>query len=167
MKCAIRYLRDNAQTYGINESKIFAFGTSSGGELAALAALTGPNSGFNIEAYPNESSSVTAIVDMFGPANLTDWASYSDTLRVFGNNQSIMVLASPTHYVTADSPPIPIIQGVNDTTVPESQPIELFDRLIAAGDQTQLILVQNMGHMLAPAGSEPLDPSLAQIAQDS
>jgi acetyl esterase/lipase len=44
VKCAIRYLRNNAQTYGVNGSEIFAFGTSSGGELVALAALTGPHS---------------------------------------------------------------------------------------------------------------------------
>ena len=59
-----------------------------------------------------------------------------------------------------------IVQGVNDTNVPESQSIQLYDELTAAGDQTQLILVQNMGHMFVQAGSEPIAPSLAQIAQD-
>ena len=166
VKCAIRYLRANAQSYGLNGSEIFAFGTSSGGELVALAALTGPHSQFDIGSYLNESSSLTAAVDMFGPANLTSYASYSDTLRVFGNNQTDMVLASPTHFITADSPPIMIIQGVNDTNVPESQSIQLYEELTAAGDQTQLILVQNMGHMFVQAGSEPISPSLGQIAQD-
>ena len=166
VKCAIRYLRANAQSYGLNGSEIFAFGTSSGGELVALAALTGPHSQFDIGPYLNESSSLTAAVDMFGPANLTSYASYSDTLRVFGNNQTDMVLASPTHFITADSPPIMIIQGVNDTNVPESQSIQLYEKLTAAGDQTQLILVQNMGHMFVQAGSEPISPSLGQIAQD-
>jgi len=166
VKCAIRYLRANAQSYGLNGSEIFAFGTSSGGELVALAALTGPHSQFDIGSYLNESSSLTAAVDMFGPANLTSYASYSDTLRVFGNNQTDMVLASPTHFITADSPPIMIIQGVNDTNVPESQSIQLYEKLTAAGDQTQLILVQNMGHMFVQAGSEPISPSLGQIAQD-
>ena len=51
----------------------------------------GPNSAFDIGPYLNESSSVTAAVDMFGPANLSSWASYSDTLRVFGNNKTDMV----------------------------------------------------------------------------
>ena len=43
LKCAIRYLRANAQTYGINASEIFLFGTSAGGQLSAIAALTGSN----------------------------------------------------------------------------------------------------------------------------
>jgi len=166
LKSAIRYLRSNAQTYVVNGSEIFIFGDSAGGELAAIAALTGPHSEFDVGPYLNESSNVTAAVDMFGPANLTSWASYSDTQRVFGGNQNNLVLASPTHYVTANSPPILIIQGVKDTQVPESQSIQLYDELTAAGDQTQLILVQNMGHMFVQVGSNPIAPSLAQIAQD-
>ncbi len=166
LKCAIRYLRDNAQRYGMNGTEMFAFGTSSGGELVALAALTGPHSAWDVGPYLNESSSLTAVVDMFGPANLTSYASYSDPQRVFGGDQNNLLLASPTHFVTANSPPILIIQGVNDTQVPESQSVQLYDELTAAGDQTQLILVQNMGHMFVQAGSGPITPSLAQIAQD-
>jgi len=166
VKCAIRYLRHNAQTYGVNSSEIVAFGTSSGGELVALAALTGPRSAFDVGPYLNESSSVLAAVDMFGPANLTSCGCYSNPQRIFGSNQSNLVLASPTHFVTGNSPPILIIQGVNDTTVPELQSIKLYQELTAAGDQTQLILVQNMGHMFVQSGSGPIDPSLAQIAQE-
>jgi len=166
LKCAITYIRDNAQRYGMNGTEMFAFGTSSGGELVALAALTGPHSAWDVGPYLNESSSLTAAVDMFGPANLTSFASYSEPQKVFGDDQNNLVLASPTHFVTANSPPILIIQGVNDTQVPESQSVQLYDELTAAGDQTQLILVQNMGHMFVQAGSEPITPSLAQIAQD-
>jgi acetyl esterase/lipase len=166
LKCAIRFLRANAQTYGTNGSEMFMFGTSSGGELVAIAALTGSRSLFDVGPYLNESSSITAAVDMFGPVNLTSWASYSDTLRVFGDNQSDLVLASPTHYISAKAPPILIVQGVNDTQVPESQSVELYNELTAAGDQAQLILVKNMGHMFVHVGSEPFSPSLAQIAQD-
>jgi len=166
VKCAIRYLRDHAQLFGINPNNIFAFGASAGGELVTIAALTGGHSSFDVGPYLNESSSVTAVVDMFGPANLTNCNCYTDAQRVFGSNPNNYVMASPTHYIAPDSPPILIIQGVNDTTVSKSQSIGLYDNLVAAGDQTQLILVQNMGHMFVQAGSEPISPSLAQIAQD-
>ena len=52
LKCAIRYLRGNAQMYGINGSEIFLFGTSAGGELSAIAALTGPNSAIRCGIIP-------------------------------------------------------------------------------------------------------------------
>jgi acetyl esterase/lipase len=168
VKCAMRYLRDHAQAYGINSSEVFAFGTSSGGELVALAALTGSHSPFDVGPYLNESSSVVAVVDMFGPTNLTANSGYSssDLMRAFGDNLANEVLASPVHFVTRNSPPILIIQGVNDTNVPESQSIQLYNALRGSGDQTQLILVQNMGHMFVQVGSQPINPSLAQISQD-
>jgi acetyl esterase/lipase len=166
VKCGIRYLRAHAQAYDINPNKIFAFGTSYGGMLVALAALTGGHSNFDVGPYITTSSAITAAVDMFGPADLPGWISSQDFHIAFGSNRANLVLASPVHYVTANAPPILIVQGRADTTVPESQSVELYRKLSASGDQTQLILVQNMGHMFVQAGSRPIDPSLTQIAAD-
>ena len=170
VKCAIRYLRAKAPKYGLNASEIFAFGTSVGGQLAALTALTGPHSAWDVGPYPTEPSNLLAVADMFGPANLTERASGfspSGIQQVFGkSDRRGLVLASPTHFVVANSPPILIVQGVNDTKVLESQSIELYRDLKAAGDQTQLVLVQNMGHMFVQVGSKPIDPGLRQITQD-
>jgi acetyl esterase/lipase len=170
VKRAIRYLRNRAARYGLDRSEVFAFGTSVGGQLVALAALTGPNSVFDVGPYLDQPSSVNAVVDFFGPANLTGDAGFSPTgyLRVFGVNwsQSDLVRASPTHYVVADAPPILLVHGVQDAKVPQSQSIELYSDLAAAGDQTQLVLVQNMGHMFVQVGSKPLEPSIDQIGRD-
>jgi len=167
VECAIRYMRANAQTYGINGSEIFAVGSSVGGEMVAIDALTGQHSAFDVGPYPSVSSAVTAGVDMYGPANLMTCGCFANGIQeVFGGNQTLMVLASPTHYVASNSSPILIIQGVNDTSVPESQSVTLHDQLVAAGDQTQLILVQSMGHMFAQVGSNPMSPSPLQIGQD-
>jgi acetyl esterase/lipase len=170
VKCAIRYLRAKAPRYGLNAREIFAFGTSVGGQLVTLAALTGPHSAWNVGPYPAEPGTLRAVADMFGPANLTQRASgYSPSgiQQVFGkSDRRDLLLASPVHFVAVNSPPILIVQGVNDTKVLESQAIELNKDLKAAGDQTQLVLVRNMGHMFVQAGSKPIDPSLRQIAQD-
>jgi len=169
VKCAIRYLRAEAPRYGLNGSEIFAFGTSVGGQLVALAALTGAHSAFDVGAYATEPSNLLAVADLFGPANLTERASGfspSGIQQVFAKNDyRDLVLASPTHYVVPNSPPIVLVQGVDDTKVLKSQSIELYRDLRAAGDQTQLVLVQNMGHMFAQVGPKPFDPSLRQIAQ--
>jgi len=170
VKCAIRYLRAKASRFGLDGSEIFAFGTSVGGQLVALAALTGPHSGFDVGPYATEPSNLTAVADMFGPANLTETASgfsHSGIQQVFGkDDHRDLVLASPTHFVAPNSPPILLFQGVNDTLVLKSQSIELYRELKAAGDQAQLVLVQNMGHMFMQVGPRPLDPSLRQIAND-
>ena len=170
VKCAIRYLRAKAPRYGLNASEIFAFGTSVGGQLVTLAALTGPHSAWNAGPYPAEPSTLRAVADMFGPANLTQRASGfspSGIQQVFGKrDRRDLLLASPVHFVAENSSPILIVQGVNDTKVLESQAIELNKDLKTAGDQTQLVLVRNMGHMFEQVGSKPIDPSLRQIAQD-
>jgi dipeptidyl aminopeptidase/acylaminoacyl peptidase len=59
-----------------------------------------------------------------------------------------------------------IVQGTADTTVPQSQSAELYRKLSAVGDHTQLILVQHMGHMFAQVGSQPIDPGMTRIAAD-
>jgi acetyl esterase/lipase len=166
VKCGIRYLRTHAQRYGVDPGQIFAFGTSYGGLLVALAAFTGDDSSFDVGKYPNTSSRIAAAVDFFGPADLPGWISDETLHKVFGGNRASLALASPTHYVKANAPPILIVQGKADTTVPESQSVELYQKLDAAGDQTQLVLVRNMGHMFAQVGFQPIDPSLAQIADD-
>ena len=166
VKCGIRYLRAHAQAYDINPDQIFAFGTSYGGMLVTLAALTGGHSNFDVGPYVTTSSAITAAVDMFGPADLPGWISSQSFHIAFASNRANLVLASPVHYVTANAPPILIVQGTADTTVPESQSAELYRKLSASGDQTQLVLVQHMGHMFAQAGSQPIDPSLTQISAD-
>ena len=169
-KCAIRYLRAKAHRYGLNGNEIFAFGTSVGGELVALAALTGRHSAFDVGPYATEPSNLIAVADMFGPANLTERASGfspSDIQEVFGKDDHRgLLLASPTHFVAPNSPPILLVQGVDDTKVLKSQSIELYRDLKAAGDQTRLVLVQNMGHMFMQVGPKALDPGLRQIAKD-
>jgi len=61
VKCAIRYLRAKARRYDLNGSEIFAFGTSVGGQLVALAALTGPHSAFDVGPYATEPSNLRAV----------------------------------------------------------------------------------------------------------
>ena len=125
VKSAIRYLRAKAPRYDLNGSEIFAFGTSVGGQLVALAALTGPHSAFDVGPYVTEPSNLRAVADLFGPANLTERASGfspSGVQQVFGGNgRRDLLLASPTHFVVPNSPPILLVQGYDDTKVLRSQ----------------------------------------------
>jgi acetyl esterase/lipase len=169
VKCGIRFLRSHAGNYGIDPARFVAFGTSYGGTLVTLAALTGGHSSFDTGPYASTSSAISAAVDFFGPADFSTFIS-PDNWRfpvVFGGDPERLVLASPVHYVTPSAPPILIVQGTADASVPDAQSVELYQRLTAVGDQTQLILVQHMEHMFAQAGPQPITPSLPQIATDT
>ena len=170
VKCAIRFLRAKAARYHLDGGRFFAFGTSVGGQLVALAALTGPHSTFDVGAYRSEPSGLTAVVDMFGPANLTESASgftSSGIQDAFGrDNHRDLVLASPVHYVIPNAPPILLVQGTEDTKVLKSQALELYKDLKVAGDHTQLLLVRNMGHMFMQVGPKPIEPTMRTIGND-
>ena len=72
VKGAVRFLRANAATYGIDPRRIGAWGSSAGAHLAALLATSGGvaaaegTSGGN----PGQSSRILAAVDYFGPSDI-------------------------------------------------------------------------------------------------
>lgn len=171
VKCAVRYLRANAQRYGINPSEIGAWGGSAGGHLVSMLGTAGPNAGFDTGQYLQQSSSVQAVVDMFGPADLTagGWGPGATTVvkQVFGvtpgQDNGVLAKASPVTYIQPSDPPFLIFHGADDALVPPSQSQELAARLQAAGDSATLVMVQNAGHSFKPTGG-PISPSLDQIA---
>jgi len=172
VKCAIRYLRASAATYGIDTTRIGAWGSSAGGHLVSMLGTAGPSAGYDVGQYLDQSSAVQAVVDEWGPADLTapGWGPYASQVitQVFGvapgQPSSVLRAASPVAYVAANDPPFLIIQGVADSTVPASQSQEFAAALHSAGVPETLVMVQNAGHGLKPAGGVPT-PSVSQVDQ--
>lgn len=52
VKCAIRFLRANSEKYHVDSERIYAYGTSSGGNTALLLGLTGDMPAYRSEEYP-------------------------------------------------------------------------------------------------------------------
>jgi acetyl esterase/lipase len=172
VKCAIRYLRASAATYGIDTTRIGAWGGSAGGHLVSMLGTAGPSAGYDVGQYLDQSSTVQAVVDEWGPADLTapGWGPYASQVitQVFGvapgQPSSVLRAASPVTYATASDPPFLIVQGVADSTVPASQSQEFAAALQSAGAPETLVMVQNAGHGLKPAGGVPT-PSVSQVNQ--
>ena len=175
VKCAVRFLRHDAGSLEIDPSRIAAVGDSAGGQLVSLLGLTGRGTdAFETGPYRNESSAVEAVVDMYGPTDLTtaDWVgdplmqNYARQTfgQPLGQGTPALVAASPVTYVGAGAPPFLIIQGAQDTVVPAGQSTELARRLTAAGDEAELVMVANAGHGLLHAGGAPTTPSLTTLS---
>lgn len=156
---AIRFLRDHGAELGIDPARIATMGLSAGGHLALMAGLCTDASLFDAERPSGEPSGVVAIVDLFGPTDFTvDPATVSPDLvriveRFLGTTLAedadgvIRRMASPTTYVHNGGPPVLIIHGTADATVPVDQAHRLAAALDAVGQKHQLLEMPGMGHV--------------------
>ncbi len=68
VKTAVRWLRANAKEQGLDATRIGLWGTSSGGQLASIAALS-PAGMFEGEGNNDQSSAVQCVLDAYGPTD--------------------------------------------------------------------------------------------------
>jgi acetyl esterase/lipase len=174
-KCAVRWLRANAARYHIDPNRIGVIGESAGGHLVAcLGTMAGRPELEGRGGYPGVSSAVQAVVDFYGPTDLSTPAIYSDeakrlTLGLFGvprdQAPALWQSASPARYAQAGDPPMLLIHGDADTLVPLAQSTLFAAALAQAGVPHQLLIVKNGLHGLAPLPGTQIDPSGAVISQ--
>jgi acetyl esterase/lipase len=168
VKCAVRFLKANAAKYNLDPNRFGVIGESAGGHLVSLLGTTDTSAGWDVGQYADQSSRVQAVVDLFGPADLTApeyRIASGEFARIFGTAPDALAQASPVTYVTPDDSPFLILQGDQDRLVPLSQSQELAQRLTAAGVPAQLIVVKNAGHGFIPVGNAKIDPSRQEIMQ--
>jgi acetyl esterase/lipase len=169
VKCAIRFLRAHADEYSLRVDRIGIWGGSAGGHLSAMVGLTNDNPRFEAGEYPEQSSRVDAVVEMFGPMDLTlpmDWLQRQLLLRAFGTGSADSPLlhdASPVFYVSADDPPFLIMNGEQDSAVPPDQARAFYKVLDAAGVDATLVIVKNGNHNFKPTGG-PISPNREAIS---
>lgn len=178
-KTAIRWTRANAKKYGIDPGRIGVIGESAGGYLAAMMGTSGGDSYLEGDKiYSGNSSTVQAVVDLFGP---TDFARMNDVPTEMDHNAAnspesqflgklvqedpeLVKKANPITYVDATDPPTLMIHGENDNLVIIQQSELLYNALSKAGVKTMLVRVKNAGHGFAPSpvGAE-ISPSAKEI----
>ncbi len=151
-KAAIRWIRANAEKYGVDPDRIGVWGSSAGGHLVSLlgtsgdvAELEGNNGSAGV------SSRVTCVVDYCGPADFPTFDHPAAT-RLFGGSregkEAELKIASPLTHVSKDDPPFLVVHGTKDTTVPISQAEKFAAALDKAGVDVTLIRIQNGGHSI-------------------
>jgi len=169
-KAAVRFIRANANHYGLNADKIAVWGPSAGGYIAGMLGVTNRNPVFEDPGQGNAeySSEVQAVVDWCGPCGgfitmdkyikengigFPDHnAPDSPESRIMGspiqNIEQLVYFASPYRYANKDIPPFLIMHGESDPVVPVQQSRFFAEELIkAAGtDKVKLLTYPGKGH---------------------
>ena len=73
--------------------------------------------------------------------------------------------ASPINYVTKDDPPLLLIHGELDSTVPYNQSEIMYQAYQQDGLEAELIKVSHAGHGFRQETDNPISPSLDEIEQ--
>ena len=166
IKAAIRWLRANAATYGLDASRIAIMGDSSGGWTASMAALTGDapelEGGVGVTGVRSD---VRAAVAFYPPTDflaMDAWAvractpprchddATSPESRLVGCAIQTCAgkaqAANPVRYVTAADPPLLILHGGSDPLVPHNQGEQLYMALNKACREATFISLPKAGH---------------------
>jgi len=139
VNCAVKWIKKHAADYGINPDKIVLIGGSAGGHLAMMIGYGGNEEIFSEECDIQISSEVNAIINLYGPVDLTTPYAIStyqvkDFLNTtYDQDPKIFELASPNTYISNDDPPTLTFHGSIDSLVPVSQADSLDVWLEKAG----------------------------------
>ncbi|GIW99490.1 MAG: calcium sensor EFh [Pirellulaceae bacterium] len=163
-KAAIRFLRANANRWGLDPQRFGAWGASAGGHLAALVGTSGNHTELEGDlGTTSASSAVQAVCDYFGPVDLLQMGAQSgpdSRLDHDGPNspESLLLgapvqtvpdrarMANPITYIDPADPPMLIVHGDADPLVPYQQSQMLHEALQQAGVESALVIVPGGGH---------------------
>jgi acetyl esterase/lipase len=165
MNRAVRFVRANAALYKVDPNHLGITSGSSGGHLSLMAAMTGddgkPDSPDPIARI---SSRVQAVVAWFPPTDLINWGKtggyqtiqfarpdlFKDLLGKVTDLEKQLKEISPIYLVNSDSPPLLLIHGDADKTVPLQQSEILKAKYEEVGRPVKLVVKPGGGHSFWP-----------------
>jgi acetyl esterase/lipase len=156
VKCAVRWLRANADRFHVSPDHIAIAGGSAGGHLSLMAGYaTDIDELEGAGGNARESSRVQAVINLYGPTDLTtDFARTNEVVvsflggRSYGDAPDVFRLASPVTHVSPDDPPTLILHGSIDSVVPIEQAELLVGRLKEAGVRFEYDRIDGWPHTM-------------------
>jgi acetyl esterase/lipase len=157
-RSALRYLRGHADELGIDPQRIAVLGDSAGGHLTACLAMVegcdDSSDNLAISPSPNLMVICNGVLDLTGPK----WIHYviggaavqkntpeSKTAPTAKDEENAKKV-SPLFLVNPGLPPALIMHGLDDTIVEPQQSKDFTEKMTAAGNSCQLLLIEHARH---------------------
>ncbi len=150
---AMRFIRANAERFGIDADRMAVKGGSAGAHLSLMMAFLEPEDDeVNAQGEPIENR-VLCVVSQSGPTDFTavdKMKGESALVKFMGGpyeeNRESYEQASPVTHLSADDPPALLLHGDVDRTVPYTQAVILRDRMEEVGVPVELVTIEGGGH---------------------
>lgn len=150
VRCALSWVKANAKTYGFDAKRVVPYGTSAGGHLALMAGMLPKANDIDLPACRDQPS-VPAILDFYGPYHLRSdlpgaFKSPSTARWIASGPEALWTTMSPATYVRKGQPPVFIVHGDADPTVPYEASTSLKADLDKAGVRNRFYTVPGGVH---------------------
>lgn len=141
-KTAVRWLRANAERLHIDPAHIGVIGGSAGGHLAAMVGLCGGE----LDPPGEGDSRVQCAVDLYGPVLWFEQRDLAMFRQTRAEAPELYKQADPRSHIDQQDPPLLILQGTADKTVPVADSEPLAAAMKAAGASYQLEIIPDASH---------------------
>jgi len=153
---AVRYIKLNATTFGVDPARLGAYGGSAGGHLSLMLGLD-PDAGNpqSRDVVLRGPSGVAAVVAWFPPVDLRGWTGPSERFPALDFPSAQAPSVSPIDYVSKDDPPVLLIHGDADQLVPIAHSERMRAALTSAGVPVEFVTIRGGDHgFTKPADSQ-------------
>lgn len=168
IQAAIKYLRKNAEQYGISPDQVGVIGTSAGGHLAAMASNISTDytelkgDWENIPTTPNFAILVSPVID------LGEFAHLGSRNSLLGENASPEKISeySMQNRVTEKTPPTLLIHAQNDKTVPVTNSMLYYQAMIKNKVKGALFIFPEGEHKIGIMNKTELTDNWKKLCSD-
>ncbi|HRH94755.1 MAG TPA: alpha/beta hydrolase [Prosthecobacter sp.] len=141
-KTAVRWLRANAERLNVDSAHIGVIGGSAGGHLAAMVGLAGGE----LDPPGEGDCRVQCAVDLYGPVLCFEQRDLAMFRKTRAEAPELYQQADPRTHIDKNDPPLLILHGAADKTVPVADSEALASALKAAGVEHQLEVIPDAPH---------------------
>jgi acetyl esterase/lipase len=166
---AVRFVRENAASWGADPGRIYLMGHSAGGHLVSLLALD-PRILVRNRARPDMVAgfvSVDGIFDLPGSLSYLKPDQAKILADIFGTTRDALLERSPITFARADHPPLLFVDSTGDDAVCLDGFRNMRARFADVGAHARFVELEGLGHneTIVRVGmtSDPITPAIVDF----